>query len=165
MTAGVVPVRITVVRNNQSVRRPSSWNRRGHTIALLVATIGFVAISWLADSSAATLRDRGIATQATVLSHVGGRSTWIEVRFKLLDGRSVDTVLNHSLGSYVAGETIPVRYDPANPELAGDERALDDRAVALIPAGFAAVCAVGAVLTWLRVIDWEVIARRWRRWP
>lgn len=118
-------------------------------------------MAWFSDASGATLRDRGITTQATVVSYRGGSSTWTEVRFNLPSGRSVQAVLEISLASYVVGETIPVRYDPANPDLVGDERALDDRTLALIAAGFAVVCAVGAVLTWLRVLDWQAIARRW----
>jgi Protein of unknown function (DUF3592) len=144
------------------VRRSSSWNRRGPaTLTLVVITVFFAAMAWFSDASGATLRDRGITTQATVVSYRGGSSTWTEVRFNLPSGRSVQAVLEISLASYVVGETIPVRYDPANPDLVGDERALDDRTLALIAAGFAVVCAVGAVLTWLRVLDWQAIARRW----
>lgn len=150
------------VRHNHGVKRSSSWNRRGPaTLTLVVIAVLFAGMAWLSDASGATLLDRGITTQATVVSYRGGSSTWTVVRFNLPSGRSVQSVLDNSLDSYVVGETIPIRYDPANPDLVGDERSLADRTPSLISAGLAAMCAVGALLTWLRVVNWEAIERRW----
>lgn len=150
------------MRHTQKVKRKSSWNRRGPaTATLLVITVLFLAMAWLADATAAILRDRGVAAQATVVTHRGGSRSWTEVTFSVPDGRSIKAVLDHSLETYTVGETMPVRYDPARPELVGDERSLEDRTTLVVTAALAALSGLGALLTWLRVVNWEKIARRW----
>ncbi len=143
--------------------RYSSWNeRKPATITLLVIGIFFVGMAVYAGASAAILAARGVATTATVLDHQRMRSgTWTDVRFVLPDGHTVTAALEQSLDSYTLGETIPVRYDPENPGLVADERALHDMAMPAVAGGMAALCLLGAALTWFRVINWVAIARRW----
>ena len=142
--------------------KPASWwtRRRWTTLLLVVTGTVFGVMALFSAFERSTLEERGVSTQATVLSHTRFKSSGsTTVQFLVADG-TVTKELQKGVGIYVVGETITVRYDPSNLWLVADERALGDRTTEWVPAGFAIACGAGALLGWLRLIDWDRVERR-----
>ena len=91
-------------------------------VALLIGGIG----QW---RDHAALHDHGRPATAQVLDVHGGRSTWVQVRFVTAAGDQVVADLSDppSGALLTVGESIAVRYDPADPdgrvEFVGDDQA------------------------------------------
>ncbi|GAB3934741.1 hypothetical protein GCM10029976_044120 [Kribbella albertanoniae] len=84
----------------------------GFVGAVVVAFIGYVQVEDLY-----WLRHRGeVATGIVVDRKVGGRDSWIEVRYTTKAGRTVTEMTSNFEGEPAVGAPIEVVYDPEEPD-------------------------------------------------
>lgn len=132
--------------------RLERWlNRRGPSTAiatmlgLLVASLG-VGI-WLSD---AQLRDHGVHATARVVDFAEDGDAVIE--FRTADGRVARTTLPVADDVQI-GQSVPIVYDPQDPDDVVARDDLNDPTAYLITGGAALACLVVAALLWTRRIE------------
>ncbi|MFT4295706.1 MAG: hypothetical protein QM582_09875 [Micropruina sp.] len=135
--------------------RTSWWYGRGPSatvtlligLAVLALPVGF----WIAD---APLRDRGVQTTAQVVA-VNEDSFTVTFSDR---GGTTRTAEIAPWGEPEAGDPIVIVYDPLNPTHATSLDEQNDPVGYIVFTALAGLCLVLALLTWLRVIDWQRVS-------
>ena len=121
----------------------------GLTVSVVAAAFSAVLAVQIGQETHA-LRDHGrVADHPAVVtdSQPQGKGRYVDVRFTTAGGHQVDTYLERWLGYPTAGDTIPVRYLPEDPQVALDARVRVWYADCVLSALFSVGCAVtGGVL-------------------
>lgn len=132
--------------------RLERWlNRRGPSTVIATALgILFAALGvglWLSE---VPLRDHGVHTTAQVVEFTEYSDAVIE--FRTLDGRVARTTLPVADDVQI-GQSVPIVYDPQDPDDVVARDDLNDPTAYLITGGAALACLVVAALLWTRRIE------------
>lgn len=141
--------------------KPLEWmnTRLPSTVLCILAAalFGFFGYQeWSADQS---LNANGVRIEAVVTQNQGHG---VFVSIPLESGATVEVQLGAVYGDPQVGESVPLVYDPQDPTRNKDERALGNPLIPGVAWAASGVFVILALLTWLRVIDWQKIYRFWR---